>query len=279
VGSRARRKSDAIAGADPLVVRYRVQVLERALALLDALGAANREVGPAELAGILHLHKSTIHRLLKVLEGYRFVRRNPQGKYDLGLKLFELGNMSVSRFSLPRRAEPFLKEVVRETGETAQICVLNNIQMVSIANADAPWLLRAIGHRGELHSSASGKAFLAFLPRPAQDLLLSRLTLTKFTHNTITTLSALKSELTRVRRKGFAVNNEEVEAGVRCIGAPIFDHNSRVIATLSIAGPVFRMTKDRVPELARIVVNVANALSSELGHPDVASWDAAVVAL
>ena len=279
MGSRARRKSDAIAGADPLVVRYRVQVLERALALLDALGAANREVGPAELAGILHLHKSTIHRLLKVLEGYRFVRRNPQGKYDLGLKLFELGNMSVSRFSLPRRAEPFLKEVVRETGETAQICVLNNIQMVSIANADAPWLLRAIGHRGELHSSASGKAFLAFLPRPAQDLLLSRLTLTKFTHNTITTLSALKSELTRVRRKGFAVNNEEVEAGVRCIGAPIFDHNSRVIATLSIAGPVFRMTKDRVPELARIVVNVANALSSELGHPDVASWDAAVVAL
>ena len=277
MGSRAKRKSDAIGGADPLVVRYRVQVLERALALLDALGAANREVGPAELAGILHLHKSTIHRLLKVLEGYRFVRRNPQGKYDLGLKLFELGNMSVSRFSLPRRAEPFLKEVVKDTGETAQICVLNNIQMVSIANADAPWLLRAIGHRGELHSSASGKAFLAFLPRPAQDVLLSRLTLTRFTHNTITTLPALKSELARVRRRGFAVNNEEVESGVRCISAPIFDHHSRVIATLSIAGPVFRMTKDRVPELARIVVNVANALSSELGHPDAASWEAAVV--
>jgi IclR family KDG regulon transcriptional repressor len=277
VGSRARRKSDAIAGADPLVARYRVQVLERALGLLDALGAANREVGPAELSEILHLHKSTIHRLLKVLEGYRFVRRNPQGKYDLGLKLFELGNMSVSRFSLPRRAEPFLKDVVRETGETAQICVLNNTQMVSIANADAPWLLRAIGHRGELHSSASGKAFLAFLPRPAQDLLLSRLTLTRFTHNTITTLPALKSELARVRRKGFAVNNEEVEPGVRCIGAPIFDHNSRVIATLSIAGPVFRMTRDRVPDLARTIVNVANALSSELGHPEAASWAATVV--
>ena len=87
----------------------------------------------------------------------------------------------------------------------------------------------------------------------------------------------MKSELARVRRKGFAVNNEEVEPGVRCIGAPIFDHNSRVIATLSIAGPVFRMTKDRVPELARTVVNVANALSSELGHPDVASWQAVVV--
>ncbi len=266
MGSGASKKSDAIDHADLLVVRYRVQVLERALALLDALGAANREVGPAELAAILHLHKSTIHRLLKVLEGYRFVRRNAQGKYDLGLKLFELGNMSVSRFSLPRRAEPFLKEVVRETGETAQICVLSNTQMIAIANADAPWLVRAIGHRGELHCSASGKAFVAFLPRHAQDLLLSRLTLTKFTRNTITTLTALRAELARIRRRGSSINDEEVEMGVRCIGAPIFDQRSRVIATLSIAGPVFRMTKDRLPELSRIVVTVANALSAELGH-------------
>src|ERR1700741_2132901 len=86
VGAVPRKKSMAAVAADPLVVRYRVQVLERALALLDALGAANKEVGPAELAGILHLHKSTIHRLLKVLEANRFVRRNSQGKYDLGLK-------------------------------------------------------------------------------------------------------------------------------------------------------------------------------------------------
>ena len=270
VGSASIKKLEAADVADPLVVRYRVQVLERALALLDALGAVNKEVGPAELAAILHLHKSTIHRLLKVLEGHRFVRRNSQGKYDLGLKLFELGNMSVSRFSLPRRAEPFLKEVVRETGETAQVCVLNNTHMMAVANADAPWLVRAIGHRGEMHSSASGKAFLAFLPRPAQDLLLSRLTLTRFTRNTITTLAALKVELARVRRRGFSVNDEEVELGVRCIGAPIFDSKARVIATLSIAGPVFRMTKDRVPELARTVVSVADALSSELGHHEAA---------
>ena len=96
------------------------------------------------------------------------------------------------------------------------------------------------------------------------------LTLTKFTRNTITTLAALKVELARVRRRGFSVNDEEVELGVRCIGAPIFDSKARVIATLSIAGPVFRMTKDRVPELARTVVSVANALSTELGHHEAA---------
>ena len=185
---RARRKSDTIAGADSLLVRYRVQVLERALACSMPWCIANREVGPAELPRVLHLHKSTIHRLLKVLEGYRFVRRNPQGKYDLGLKLFELGNMSVSRFSLPKRAEPFLKDVVGRTGETAQICVLNNTQMVvDRQRRSAMASLRAIGHRGELHSSASGKAFSAFLPRQAQDLFISATDLTKFTRNTIVT--------------------------------------------------------------------------------------------
>ena len=253
------------------VVRYRVQVLERALGLLDALATANREVGPAELASILHLHKSTIHRLLKVLEGHRFVRRNAQGKYDLGLKLFELGNMSVSRFSLPKRAEPFLKEVVKATGETAHVCVLSNTHMLSIANAEAPWIVRAIGHRGDLHSSASGKAFLAFLPRHAQDVLISRIAFTRHTHNTIDSEGRLKAELARIRRRGFSINDEEVEQGVRCIAAPIFDDKTRVIATLSITGPVFRMTRDRLPELARIVVSVASALSNELGYHAAAS--------
>ena len=265
-----RNKSDTADHADPLV-RYRVQVLERALGLLDALAAANREVGPAELASILHLHKSTIHRLLKVLEGHRFVRRNAQGKYDLGLKLFELGNMSVSRFSLPKRAEPFLKEIVKATGETAHVCVLSNTHMLSIASAEAPWIVRAIGHRGDLHSSAAGKAFLAYLPRQAQDLLVSQITFTRHTHHTIDSEGRLKVELARIRRRGFSINDEEVEQGVRCIAAPIFDGKTRVIATLGITGPVFRMTRDRLPELARIVVSVANALSIELGYHAAAS--------
>jgi len=267
----ATHKRDTDHESDPLAARYKVQVLERALTLLDALATANREVGPAELSAMLHLHKSTIHRLLKVLEGHRFVRRNAHGKYDLGLKLFELGNVSVSRFSLPKRAEPFLKEVVSETGETAHICVLSNTQMLSIANAEAPWIVRAIGHRGDLHSSASGKAFLAFLPRHAQDLIIPRLTMTKHTANTIATPSALRLELARIRRRGFSTNDEEVEIGVRSIAAPIFDYKARVIATLSIAGPVFRMTRARLPELARTVVSVASALSSELGHQEAAS--------
>jgi DNA-binding IclR family transcriptional regulator len=241
-------------------------VLERALGLLDVLAASETEIGPAELAGTLHLHKSTLHRLLKVLEGHRLIRKNPHGKYDLGLKLFELGNKSVSRFNLPKRAEPFLREVVKQTGETAHICVLSNTQMMSIANAEAPWILRTVGHRGQLYCSAAGKALLAFLPKAAQDDLISRLTLTRHTRNTIVKVPALRAELERTRRRGFSLNDEEVEEGVRCVAAPIFDHKGRVIATLGVAGPVFRMSKQRLPGLARVVMSVADALSAELGY-------------
>jgi IclR family transcriptional regulator, KDG regulon repressor len=248
------------------LVRYRVQVLERALGLLDVLASVDKELGPAELASMIGLHRSTIHRLLKVLEEHRFVRRNSVGKYDLGLKLFELGTHSVSRFNLPRRAGPFLKQVVSETGETAHICVFSNMRMLSIAAAEASWVPRAIGHRGDLHASAAGKALLAFLSQHAQEDLISRLALPKHTRNTIDTVGRLKAELARVRRLGFSLNDEEVEEGVRCIAAPIFDHKGRAIATLSVAGPVFRMTRRRMPKLVRIVKGVAEALSTELGH-------------
>ena len=243
-----------------------MQVLERALGLLDVLASADKELGPAELAVRVGLHRSTIHRLLKVLEEHRFVKRNSLGKYDLGLKLFELGTQSVSRFNLPRRAGPFLKQVVSETGETAHLCIFSNMRMLSIAAAEASWVPRAIGHRGDLHASAAGKALLAFLPLHAQEDLISRLALPKHTRNTIDTVGRLKAELARVRRLGFSLNDEEVQDGVRCVAAPIFDYKGRAIATLSVAGPVFRMTRRRLPKLARIVRSAAEALSTELGY-------------
>jgi DNA-binding IclR family transcriptional regulator len=138
--------------------------------------------------------------------------------------------------------------------------------MLSIASAEASWIVRAVGHRRDLHASAAGKALLAFLPTAAQDDLISRLVLTKHTRNTIDTPQALKSELARIRRQHFSLNDEEVEEGVRCVAAPIFDFRGRVIATLSIAGPIFRITRDRVPKLARIVTDAAQALSNELGY-------------
>jgi DNA-binding IclR family transcriptional regulator len=268
----------AAAGARAMEARtsrarpYRVQVLDRAVQLLDVLAEADREMGPAELTGRLSLHKSTIHRLLVVLERHRLIRRNPaHGKYGLGMKLFELGNRAVARLDLRDRAEPILQRLVDETHETAHISILDGLEMLSVANVEGPWTLRTpstVGRRTPLHCTSVGKVILAFLPDAPLADLLEELSLTQYTRHTLTTRSALTRELLRVRELGYALDNEEAEVGLRCVGAPIRNHRGRVTAAISIAGPAFRLTDDRLPSLAARVIIAARDLSRELGHAD-----------
>lgn len=257
------------ADRDSRAFPYRVQVLDRTLGILDVLAEARVEMGPAELAERLSLHKSTIHRLLRVLERHRFIRRNPNhGKYGLGMRLFELGSRAVAQLDLRERAEPFLRRLVGETGETAHVCVLEGTEMMSVANAEGPRTLRTpatVGRRTPVHCTSVGKALMAYLPERTIDELLARVRLTQYTRNTITTRAALKADLQRIRERGYAVDNEEIEEGLRCVGAPIRNYTGRVVAAMSIAGPVFRVTPERLPALARDVVIAARALSRDLG--------------
>ena len=248
--------------------RYRVQVLERSFGILETLANAEEELSPVDLAGRLGLHKSTIHRLLVVLEGQRFVRKTLQGKYGLGMKLIEMGSRAVEQLDLGAHALPFLQKLVDETGETAHICVLSGVEMMSIANVPGRWTLRTpstVGRRTQTYCTSVGKACIAFLPADDLDNLIARLEFTKNTHRTITTASDLKAELARVRRRGFAVDDEEVEEGLRCVGAPIRDYSGHVVAALSIAGPVFRIQKGQIPALSRAVMKAADSLSIDLG--------------
>lgn len=268
-------KSAGVANAVPQPARgspYRVQVLDRTLRLLDVLAGADREMGLAELAGRLALHKSTIHRLLAVLERHRLIRKDPaQGKYGLGMKLFELGSRAVARLDLRDRAEPVLERLADETHETAHISVLDGAEMLSIANVEGRWTLRTpstVGRRTPVHCTSAGKAVIAFLPDRALAALLSDLPLTQYTRHTLVTRAALRRELLQVRDRGFAIDNEEVEVGLRCVGAPIRNHRGRVVASMSIAGPVFRITEDRLPALILRVVTAAHDLSKDLGYSE-----------
>ena len=252
-----------------LRARYRVQVLDRSFAILDALAAAAEELSPTELAGSLKLHKSTIHRLLVVLENQRFIRRTPEGRYGLGTKLIEMGSRAMEQLDLGEQAIPFLRKLVEETGETAHISVLSGTEMMSIANVAGRWTLTTpstVGRRTQIYCTAVGKAYIAFLPDDRLEPLLKRLQYRSHTRRTITSSPALKSELTRIRRRGFAVDNEEVEDGLRCIGAPVRDYTGEVVASISIAGPVFRVQKGRIVELSRAVMQAADDLSAELGY-------------
>ena len=248
---------------------YRVQVIERAVDILQVLSEDSRELGAGELGERLSLHKSTVHRLLTVLDQHRLIRRNAEtGRYTLGLRLFEFGTRAVRGLQLRDQAQPHLDQLARETGETAHICVFDNGEMVSVAYAEGPRSIRmpaTVGRRTAAYCSAVGKAVLAFLPESVLDEVLTR-PLHARTEKTLVTRAALLADLRQVRIRGYAVDNEEREKGLRCVGAPVWNYSGEVAAAVSVAGPSFRITRTRVPTIARAVVAMTRRLSADLGY-------------
>jgi DNA-binding IclR family transcriptional regulator len=251
---------------------YRVQVLDRALGILDLLWKEGPELTLVELTERLGLNKSTVRRLIKVLEQYRFIEQSPRnGKYRLGLKLFEMGSSVMAHLDLRERARPYLERLVFEAGETAHLCILDEGEVVYLEKVETQRTVRipsSVGRRNPAHCTAVGKAILAFLPENELGDVIQKRGLRAYTRNTITTLAQLKRDLQLVRQRGYSLDNEEIEEGLKCIGAPVRDYSGKVIASVSIAGPAFRLTKDKIAALAQAVVETAHALSTELGHQE-----------
>lgn len=249
---------------------YRVQVLDRTVAILQVLADARSTLGPAEIAEQLSLHKSTIHRLLAALERHGYIRKQAgNGKYALGLKLFELGSRAVAGLDLRESAQPILERLVIETGETAHLCVMGGGQLLSVAFAESSRTVRTpatVGRRSPLHCTAVGKAILAYLPERTVLALLKQQPLRKYTSRTLVTRAALLADLAKIRARGYAIDDEEIEEGLRCVGAPVRNYSGGVVASMSIAGPSFRLPRSRIPALAEAVVDAADRLSSTLGY-------------
>jgi DNA-binding IclR family transcriptional regulator len=185
--------------------------------------------------------------------------------------LIELGECAIARLKLSEYAASYLRELSNQTGEGAHVTILSGTEMLSVAHVEGRWSLQSLtrtGQRTQVHCTAAGKAVLAFMSEEACDDLIARLPLKRNTRHTIVKPSALKMGLMRVRDLGFAVDDEEFEEGLRCVGAPIFDHRGHVIASISIAAPVFRLRKERLPHVARLVIAAAQGLSEDLGHPN-----------
>jgi len=252
---------------------YQVQVLDRALGILDLLADESPELGPSEVSECMGLHKSTVHRLLQVLERHRLIEKIAlNGKYRLGLKLFELGSKAIAQLDLRGRARQYLERLVLETGETSHICVLDGNRMLSIANVESPRTLRTpstVGRRTPLHCTSVGKVLLAFLPEDEQNELIKNLELTAYTRHTLTKPARLKAEFKLIRRRGYAMDDEEFEEGLMCIGAPVMDYTGRVVAAMSVAGPAFRLTEERITAAAQSTIRAASDLSAELGYKEI----------
>jgi DNA-binding IclR family transcriptional regulator len=246
-----------------------VQAVVRALALLDALADAPSDLGIAELSRRVGLHASTTHRLLSTLLSLGYVRQDGEtNRYALGAKAFHLAESYLAQMDLRRIARPGLERLCQETGETANLVILDGREALYLDKAESPQTLRIfsrIGRRAPLYCTAVGKVLLADRPKAEADALVGRGPFEALTAHTITSAAQLRRELQKTREQGFALDREECEEGGYCIAAPLRNARGRVEAALSVSGPTLRLTAARVEEIVPIVCRIAQEISLQLG--------------
>ena len=245
-----------------------VRSVDRAAALLLALGESQGEAGVTELARRLGLHKSTASRLLATLQKRGLVEQDDEtGKYRLGLVVIRLAERAERTLDLRGIALPELERLARLTHETTGLGILEGDTMLAVAQVDGPNLIAVgdwTGRATPLHCVASGKVLLSSLAE-REVLRIVRRGLVSYTERTIVELEPLLEELARIRRRGYAMAIGEYELNLNAVAAPVHDARGNVIAAVDIWGPAFRVTPRRVPELAAQAREAAAAISIRLG--------------
>lgn len=241
-----------------------VQVIERMFSLLEVLAAREESVPLKEISEKTGLHPSTAHRILNDLTIGRFVDRPEAGCYRLGMRLLELGNLVKARLSVRDAALAPMRELHKLIQQPVNLSVRQGDEIVYVERAfserSGMQVVRAIGGRGPLHLTSVGKLFLAADEPARVRAYATRTGLVGNTRNSITQLSALESELGECRLHGIARDNEELEIGVRCVGAGIYDDQNKLVAGLSISAPADRLEESWIPKLQQTVAEISSAL-------------------
>jgi len=244
-----------------------IQVIERAMRLLDALAAQQDPVTLKELSATTGLHASTAHRILNDLVVGRYVERVDNGLYQLGMRLLELGSLVKGRLNVREAAISAMRSLHKLTGQTINLSVQQGDEIVYI---DRAWsersgmqVVRAIGGRAPLHLTSTGKLFLSTGDTRQVRAYALRTGLAGHTRNSLTDLDRLERELALVRRHGYARDNDELELGVRCIAAGIFDDTGKLVAGLSISAPAERLQDDWIKALVDTAASISEALGYE----------------
>jgi IclR family acetate operon transcriptional repressor len=241
----------------------------RAFAIIEYLAESEDWVSLRALARDLGLGPATTHRFLSTLKSLGYVQQHPEdSRYQLTLKFASISARVLDRTQLRWIARPYMERLTAVSNETTHLAVLEDNQIVYIDKVDNLQAMRMrsrVGTRGFVHSTAVGKSMLAFLPEDERAGIMQRLTLAPLTKNTLTDRETFCKRLEQIRGQGYAVDDEENEVGIRCVGAPLFDHAARVAGAVSVSGWTITMTPERLPELATILQDTCRAISRELG--------------
>ncbi len=245
------------------------QTVLKALDILESVADADRPLSAAKVAKRCKLSRPTAYRLLSTLAARGYVTHVEGSAYRLGTQALSLSKKVLDSLDLPELAKPHMRQLSDVANETVHLSILDNTEILYIARAESSQSVRmasTIGTRNKLHCTAMGKAILAFLPASDQAKLIEQLKLTGCTAAAITDRATLVEELANVRAQKFAIDDEESEDGVRCVGAPIYDHTGRVFAAISVSGPAYRLSVARLNALSSLVIVAADAISGHLGY-------------
>ena len=254
--------------------RNLVQTIERTSLILDILGQSPQGLSIGELSEKTGLPKGTTHRLLTSLAYFDHVRQDSKTKnYHLGFKLVELGNRVLSQLDFRTEAHPFLIELSERTKETVHMVILDRSEVLYVDKVDAGQhagglrMASMLGSRMPTHCSAVGKVMLAFLPEKRLIEIVREKGLPRRTENTITDFEELKAHLQHIRKRGYALDDEENEKGIKCLAAPIRDQSGKVIAAISISVPGIRIRTDTLLTTYKDqVTETAVNISKKLGY-------------
>ena len=251
-------------------LKYVSQSVQRAIDVLLAFTDEESEWGITELSDALNIPKSAVHRTVVNLEMRSLLERNPVSKkYRLGLRAFEVGMRARRCTVVQQVARPLLEELAHQTGETASLAILSGAAVLLLDTVESSRALRAalpVGQRRPVHCSSVGKALIAWLPDHEVNRIVEETGLTRYTPNTITDVERLHQELAAVRKRGYALDMEEFEEDLRCVGAPIWDDTGTVLASISISGPIGRFDSSTLPDLIGVVRATALAVSRKMGY-------------
>ena len=254
----------------PQVPHYRslsgaVELLRLMQAETDPAGA--RLIDLAQKAG---LDKGTTSRILDDLTEGELVEQDPSSaRFRLGVRLLELGWTVLQRVDLRRLALPVLVGVGAQSRETVHLAIPAGRSVIYLEKMESPGAIQTrsrVGNRMPITSTGLGKAMLAFLPEEEVSEILAS-GIERRTAATLTEPEGLRRDLDETRRRGYSIDREENEEGIACVGAPVFDHRGLVAASISIAGPAFRMSEQRFQELGALATEAANEISRRMGAP------------
>ena len=249
--------------------KYSVPALEKSIAILNLIATGQRKNTVTEIHKHLELSKATVFTILSVLESYDIVKKNKGGEYEIGVKLYELGMSYISKVDIVKVAQPYIEKLMKDTGYTVHLGVLDEGELLYVAKEEPDSFIKFStfpGLRSEFHIAGLGKAIAAHLEEDVVDKILAEKKLTRHTANTITDNREFKQSLKTIKEKGYALEDEEGEIGVRCIGVPVFSGaDGEVVGAVSIAGHTSMLKLESSEALIKRVQETAHSISKSLG--------------